>query len=343
VKRLLVICLGVLLGTLVTPAHATVYTFGSNAHSEGCLGHKGKEQTPKAVALEGVVEVKAGYFSTYLRSSTGLLYSCGGNAGGQAGQGIARNAISALPGPVPLAGVQEVAIAGGDSHPLALLNNGTVVQWGCPIEKKAECHTSPVPVPGLSGVVQVAHGGGESYALLAAGTVTEWRSYEAPHLASGLRNISAIAAGGVHEGTLYALLRDGTVKTIGAGKYGQRFTTSLRNIVQIASGGNWLEARDASGNVLTLGEDFAGALGYQTSERCGKGAHVIPCSRVPRVILSGVSDIAAGTSFGLAVKAGKVYEWGRLGLKGASPIGVVKGLARIRSCAGDEHHLACLS
>ncbi len=71
--------------------------------------------------------------------------------------------------PHGLANVKQVA-AGGQ-HSLALLNDGTVVAWGC---------GGAATVPqGLSGVTSIAAGGDSALALKADGTVTVWGDADA--------------------------------------------------------------------------------------------------------------------------------------------------------------------
>src|SRR5437899_1318295 len=59
-----------------------------------------------------------------------------------------------------------VALAGGDSHTLALRANGTVVAWG-------DNYYGQTNAPaGLANVVAIAAGYGHNLALTAAGTIT---------------------------------------------------------------------------------------------------------------------------------------------------------------------------
>jgi hypothetical protein len=83
--------------------------------------------------------------------------------------------------PVGLSGV--VAIAGGDSHSLALKSDGTVVAWG--YNTDGQC-SAPA---GLSGVVAIAGGNMHSLALKSDGTAVTWgnNSYGQQNVPAGLK------------------------------------------------------------------------------------------------------------------------------------------------------------
>ncbi|MEU9014676.1 hypothetical protein AB0D12_33945 [Streptomyces sp. NPDC048479] len=84
---------------------------------------------------------------------------------------------SRAPSAVPLTGV--TAIAAGDSHTLALMNDGTVKAWGMNTNGQigdgtnTERH-SPVTVPGLTGVRAISAHGHHSMALLSDGSIRAW-------------------------------------------------------------------------------------------------------------------------------------------------------------------------
>jgi alpha-tubulin suppressor-like RCC1 family protein len=96
------------------------------------------------------------------------------------------------------AGVRQIT-AGDDYTSAALLANGTVATWGS--NEKGEIgdgttteRDSPVVVPGMTGVIQVATGAGFSLALRSDGTVWAWGYIHNGELAS------AFQAGGGYTG-----------------------------------------------------------------------------------------------------------------------------------------------
>src|SRR5271165_2660400 len=93
------------------------------------------------------------------------------------------------------------------------------------------CSTSPLAIPGLSGVTQLAAGTFHSLALMSGGTVEAWGFNGSGQLGSatptesasplevpGLSGVTAVAAG--HEYSL-ALLSSGTVMAWGENNFGQ--------------------------------------------------------------------------------------------------------------------------
>jgi alpha-tubulin suppressor-like RCC1 family protein len=135
-----------------------------------------------------------------------------------------------------------VAVAGGDSHSLALTAEGHVVGWGWNGQGQTD-----VP-SGLSNVVEIAAGGGynggHSLALTAEGRVVAWGSYwngstgVPMTVPSGLSNVVAIAAGGGHS---LALTAEGRVVAWGMYYNGLTYVpmtvpSGLSNVVAIAAG-----------------------------------------------------------------------------------------------------------
>lgn len=109
--------------------------------------------------------------------------------------------------------LESCAIAAGDNHVLALVENGTVRAWG----KSADGQTS-VPSD-LRTVIAIAAGAHSSMALLGDGTVRVWGGTNGEQdVPGGLVNVMAIAAGSYHR---LALLADGTVRAWGGNFAGQ--------------------------------------------------------------------------------------------------------------------------
>jgi alpha-tubulin suppressor-like RCC1 family protein len=247
---------------------------------------------------------------------TSSVTAWGANEAGQLGNGTTTPSNQ----PVPVSGLSGVtAIAAGYHSSLALLANGTVMDWG-------NGSYAPVAVSGLSGVTAIAAGGEDSLALLSNGTAMDWgsntwgglgngtnTSSSVPVEVSGLSGVTAIAAGG--EDSL-ALLSNGTVKAWGYNGYGQLGNGSeavssnvpvavsgLSGVSAIAAGGNHNLALLSNGTVMAWGDNIYGDLGNGTTTN----------SRVPIQVsgLSGVTAIAADGDISLAVLSnGTVMAWG---------------------------------
>src|SRR3974390_796412 len=85
-----------------------------------------------------------------------------------AGSVVAWGANDAQQSAVPAGLSSVVAVAGGESHSLALQSDGTVVAWGFNLSAQAT-----VP-PNLSGVTAISAGATSSMALTTNGTVVVW-------------------------------------------------------------------------------------------------------------------------------------------------------------------------
>jgi alpha-tubulin suppressor-like RCC1 family protein len=229
------------------------------------------------------------------------------------------------------------AIAAGDLHGLALKSDGSVWGWGFNYYgqvgngRSGSNVLSPVRVSGLSGVVAISagHGGFTSYALKADGTVWAWgydglgqlgngTSDENPHpLPVKVSNLTGVVAIGAGSSHALAARSDGTVRAWGSNQYKQ--------------------------------------LGATTTATCT--SYQFPCSTTPIQVqsLTGVSAVAGGGNFSLALKSdGSVWGWGENGYgqlaNGTTTLfgGVTKPTkAKLSSviaiAAGDKHTLALRS
>jgi alpha-tubulin suppressor-like RCC1 family protein len=190
------------------------------------------------------------------------------------------------------------AIAGGHWHGVALMSDGTAVEWGPDFTRQIMDQPTAAPTNGivtiegqvLSNVVAVSAGYGAmarygySLALLKTGTVVKWGGEEGLEVPPGLSNVVAISAGELH---FLALLKDGTVR-------GFPFPAppGLSNIVAIAA------APDRNGLDIVLRADGTVVqwdLGIQQK------------SEFPA--LSNVVAVAAGGYGNLALtQDGQVYD-----------------------------------
>ncbi len=179
-------------------------------------------------------------------------------------------------------------------------------------------------------------------------------SSNVPVTVSGLKFVTAVAAGGFHS---LALLANGTVDAWGDNEFGQLgdgsttiasvpvVVSGLTGVKAIAAGESHSLALLANGTVMAWGDNEDGQLGDGNDQE----------SEVPVAVkgLTGVKAIAAGGDHSLALMSnGTVMAWGdneagELGSGGTKSSDVpvaVKGLSRVSAiAAGGEFSLALLS
>ncbi|HUA10724.1 MAG TPA: immunoglobulin domain-containing protein [Solirubrobacteraceae bacterium] len=227
------------------------------------------------------------------------------------------------------------AIAAGTRNGMALLEDGTVRDWGSNEDGQLgdgsdEEGTSSVPVKvsGLSEVTSIAAGENHCLALLANGTVKAWGdgeqgqlgdgstgSSDVPVTVSSLKGVVAIAAAANYS---MALLENGTVEAWGENELGQlgdggtaradipQPVKNLSGVTAIAAGGEFAMALLSSHKVDIWGSD-------QYDEIADEGEHSEFVDKPVEVAgLSSVNQIAAGATHALALTSGgTVYGWGQ--------------------------------
>jgi alpha-tubulin suppressor-like RCC1 family protein len=199
----------------------------------------------------------------------------------------------ALPSPAAASVRQLVA---GSINGAAVLTDGTVQDWGSNVWGQLgdgtpeQWRDTPAPVPGLSGVTQLAIGGNFAFyifdccgpfmlAVGAGGSVWAWGDNESDEL-----------------GTVAFKHQPVPIQVNG-----------LAGIVQVAAGGDHALALDRRGFVWAWGDDEYGELGDGSA-----GGTSYP-KQVPG--LSGIVAVAAGDSTSYAVRGdGTLFAWGSAGL-----------------------------
>jgi alpha-tubulin suppressor-like RCC1 family protein len=181
--------------SLALTSAGELYTFGENQFGQlGRAANSGTEnanRVPERVSLPGasgpVVQIAAGYEQSLALTSTGQLYTFGGNRYGELGN--ASNAGTQTPNPTPTpvflpgASGQIVQIAAGYEQSLALTSTGQLYTFGgnrygelgraANVETPAPNPTpAPVSLPAAAGPVSsIAAGAFHSLALTASGLI----------------------------------------------------------------------------------------------------------------------------------------------------------------------------
>lgn len=186
-----------------------------------------------------------------------------------------------------------VAVEGGDTHSLALLDAGTVVAWG-------DNATGQTTVPGTAtGVTDIASGRNHNLARKNDGTIVAWGDDASGQttVPSDITTATKVAAGGSHS---LALLANGTLRGWGDNSWGQTLIPSSLTgvaVTAIASGDDHNLALTEVGAVVAWGRG---------SEEGGTGQVTVPSEAT-----TGVIAIAAGAYHSLALKSnGTVVAWG---------------------------------
>ncbi|MCC8246764.1 RCC1 domain-containing protein [Saccharothrix luteola] len=314
-----------------------VFAWGQGQNGQLGDGSSGYRADPGAIPGFGdVVAIAAGSAENLALRADGTVWAWGYS--------------SAVPGhrserPARVPGLSGItAVAAGASNGLALGSDGTVWSWGSTgmgqigdgVDYESDHQTTPVRVAGLTGVVDIAVGQHNSYAVKSDGTVWSWGynflsrlgngvacdqdvpgtcSSNVPVQVVGMTDAVAVSAEG------FALKSDGTAWVWGSNAYGLLGTGStdnleeslvaiqvpgLTDVVEIDGSNANRYARKADGTVVAWGSNANGQIGNGSTST----AHV----RTPTPVsgLTGVVDIASGEAHnGYALTSdGTVWAWG---------------------------------
>ncbi|WP_175428390.1 FIVAR domain-containing protein [Bacillus solimangrovi] len=279
--------------TIALASDGTVYTWGYNEYGQLGDGNSGEgtnQSSPTAIQMPRGVkfeQVSAGFDHTVALASDGRVYTWGGNAFGQLGDGnIGWGVDQSSPTAITIPGgakIEQVS-AGGD-HTIALASDGTIYTWGRNNDGQLgdgnsgwgvdQSSPTVIPIPGGAKIEQISAGFAHTIALASDGTVYTWgrnndgqlggdnsgwgvdQSSPTVILISGGAKIEQVSAGGAHT---VALASDETVYTWGSNEYGQLGYEAVANQVSPTAiplpGGATIEQVSVGGDhTITLASD----------------------------------------------------------------------------------------
>jgi alpha-tubulin suppressor-like RCC1 family protein len=241
------------------------------------------------VQVEGlfdIVAVSSGGAHHLALGSDGRVWAWGDNFAGQLGDGAASPMDSAVP--IPVINITDaIAISAGASFSMALRSDGTVMVWGDNGVGEFGLGTStpvnsstPLQVPGVSGIIAIAAGRWHALALRADGLVMAWGN------------------------NLNGQLGNGSIPVAPFTIFAPDVVSSLTGVIAIAAGTDHNLAVRDDGSVWAWGSNGSGQLGLGSS-----GAAVPSASRTKTVI--DIVAVSASQSHSLAVrKDGTMWAWG---------------------------------
>jgi alpha-tubulin suppressor-like RCC1 family protein len=244
------------------------------------------------------------------------------------------------------------AVAAGEAHSLALLDDGTVMAWGLNTSGQ-----TTIPA-GLAGVTQISAGANFNLARKNDGTVAAWgaNDYGKTTLPGGITTATQVAAGMNHG---LVLLANGSVVAWGDNTFGQTTVPALTNVIAIAAGYDHCLALKSDGTVVAWGRDDAGQVtlpdGLSDIKAIAAGAyHSLALKSDGTLVawgwdvggqvtlpggLTNVVKIAGGYGFSMALKTdGSVVVWGDNSAKQTTVPGSASLVTHI--AAGASHALA---
>ena len=270
---------------------AAAKSWGYNAYNDLGNGNMTDTSSPGQVSnlTSGVTLIAAGG-DTGLAVQNGALYAWGYNTDGEVGDGTTTQRAT----PVPISGFGSgvTAIAGGQANSYAV-KNGAVYSWGVNFNGQLGNGTTNGTASASTNATPVA----------------------ASVLTSG---VTAIASGGYHQ----LAIMNGAAYGWGGNNFGQvgngTISTSVTTPVQVSGLGSGVTAVATgtyhslaiqNGSVKAWGIDQYSELGNNSTTNGGaSNSYPTPVQAIG--LTTGVTAVAAGGFFSLAVKGGNVYSWG---------------------------------
>lgn len=279
--------------SLAITSDGKAWSWGRN--NVGQLGQGGGPDLyypTQITSLTNMVLVSAGESHGVALKSDGTVWTWGANYNGQLGD----NSTTQRNSPVQVKGVggtgflsNVVAVAGGQSHSIALKSDGTIWAWGrnnyLQLGHGSSDSLTPVQVTNLTSVAAISTRQNHNLALKSDGTVWAWgrnlrgqlgdgtdnNNKGVPVQIAGLSGYVDIAAGLEHS---LGLKSDGTMWAWGDNAYGELGNGNVTNVqntpvqvlgltraVSIAAGSNFSLALTDDGSVWAWGYNNSGQLG----------------------------------------------------------------------------------
>jgi alpha-tubulin suppressor-like RCC1 family protein len=303
--------------TAVLLGNNTVMTFGSGGNGRLGVGDTNQRNTPvQVLSITSATAVACGGYHTVVLLADGTVRTFGNGAQGQLGINVAGGSRLT---PVQVWGISSsaVAVAGGQSHTVVLLADGTVRTFGLNFRGELGDNTTtqrnvPVQVWGISS--------------------------SAVAIAAGVPNSAYFTA---------VILADGTVRTFGKNNNGQLginesgASSSRLTPVQVfgisssatvvACGAYHVAVILADGTVRTFGVNDQGQLGINNTTDRSTPVQVVAISATVSVTPAPTAFLtSAATSITLAASGGQIWT--------SSATGVARTL--VGSIAGGQYHTA---
>lgn len=313
--------------TYALKSDGSVWAWGNNY--QGQLGNGTATSANKAVQtvnLSSITAVSAGGSYGLALKSDGTVWAWGDNSLGQLGyQPVAYQQY--VPTRIENFG-SVAAIAAGQTHTLALKNDGTVWAWGSNYYGELGLGTTgnkyvPTKIPSLSGVKAISAGMFYSLALKNDGTVWAWGMNMNGQLGNGsttdsmvpvkintLVNVSSISAGFYHA---LALKTDGTVWAWGSNSYGQlgdRTYTDRSNPVNVSSVSGITQISAGMYHSIAKKDSAVYSWGYNASGQLGNNSTSATSTPVTVSAITSTKDIDAGVSHNAVIDGNAVKTWG---------------------------------
>lgn len=298
--------------SLALRADGTVWAWGYNADGELGIGTTANSASPVQVAgVPVILGIAAGSLHSLALGVDGRVWTWGSNAHTQLGYGFngpyyAPYSASPYPVSMGLAGPADlVAVAGGDTHSLALSADGSVWAWGGnALGQVGNGSTSDVSFATkvLSGVTAIAAGRNHSLAIKTDHTYAGWGANSSGQLGLGTPTPPGV---GITTPTTVQFLNEmfSSMAATGDTTFGSVILAGVPDQL-ILDWGNAAEGEYGTGNLSFNTVPFAAAtlyafnpLGPISDFSQGPGAsHVLAILPAAASILSGVvSPAGAGT------------------------------------------------
>ncbi|AXH98290.1 hypothetical protein DV702_00365 [Sporosarcina sp. PTS2304] len=285
--------------TVALDVNGKVWSWGLNDYGQlGRLPVGGFSSNPDIIEPGGMVDISAGESHVLAVDGSGNIWAWGYNAYGQLGRTTLGSRFSETP--VQVAGLDNVAtVVAGKDHSIALKKDGTVWAWGrntygqLGLGQTTDYNDEPRPIPGLSGIIEIAAGDNHSLAL----------KQDRTSLLAWGRNF-------------YGQLGDGGYEN----KLDPFEVKGVSNIRSIATGDNHTIIVKDDGTVWQWGRNASGIQTSQTAPIQIKGM-------TDAIAIGGGGYL---DSYTLAVKQdGTVWQWDRLSSDTTTKLPIFKQVSGI--------------